>query len=80
MYRFCRCSPNVAHWAVLEYDSALANLPLCYEFCDSWFEACADDLTCAENWITDWNYVDDVNYCKVDANCSSFRYLILFTF
>ena len=72
---FCRCSPNVAHWAVLEFDSALANLPLCHDFCDSWFEACADDMTCAVNWITDWIYIEGENYCKDDAECLSYRYL-----
>lgn len=72
---FFRCSPNVAHWAVLEFDSALANLPLCHDFCDSWFEACADDTTCAINWITDWLYVDGENYCKDDAECLSYRYV-----
>lgn len=75
LYFFFRCSPNVAHWAVLEFDSALANLPLCYDFCDSWFEACADDTTCAVNWITDWLYVDGANYCKDDAECLSYRYV-----
>ena len=58
----------------MEFDSALANLPICYDYCDSWFLACAEDLTCAKNWITDWIYIDGINVCKPDAQCSTYRY------
>jgi len=61
----------VAHWA-LEYPSAFAALPVCGNFCDEWFEACASDLTCAVNWLTDWVYFNGTNHCKTDI-CRNFR-------
>ena len=70
-----RCSPNVAHYALTSFPSALANLPVCANFCDEWFDACASDLTCAVNWITDWLYVNGINQCKDDAVCRNFRYI-----
>lgn len=62
----------MAHWAYI-YDSSLANLPVCREYCDAWFEACADDLTCAVNWITDWLTIDGQNYCKQNTTCRTYR-------
>ena len=63
----------MAHWRLNPYPSALANLPICYEFCDEWFNACASDMTCAVNWISDWDYVNGVNQCKANATCRRFR-------
>lgn len=70
---FYRCSPHVAHWALLQFDSALANLPVCREFCNEWFDACKDDLTCAENWITEWNYTNGENHCLEGSSCRTYR-------
>lgn len=64
----------MAHWALDEFPSALSGLPVCSNFCDDWFDACASDLTCATNWITDWLYVDGINQCLDDAICQNFRY------
>lgn len=65
----------MAHFANVAYDSALANLPLCSDFCDNWYDACKDDLTCAENWITDWNYTADgnINICATGSQCMPYR-------
>ena len=68
-----RCSPNIGHFANLNYHSALANLPLCGDYCDRWYDACKDDMTCAENWITDWIYRNGSNYCKNNTTCRSYR-------
>lgn len=67
-----RCSPHVAHWAI-DFPSALAGLPVCSNFCDEWFDACANDMTCATNWILDWTFVDDINQCRDNAVCRTFR-------
>lgn len=69
---FYRCSPHVAHWTLNQF-SALGNLPVCREFCDGWFQACANDMTCATNWITDWDYVlNGVNVCRENSTCRNF--------
>lgn len=69
---YYRCSPNIAHFEV-PYPSAFNNLPLCSDYCDSWYEACKEEMTCAVNWIFDWVYVDGLNYC-INETCYSFRY------
>ena len=69
---FYRCSPNTAHWEGL-FPSSLNHLPLCSDYCDAWFQACAADMSCAANWISDFNVTDDeINYCRADAQCSRF--------
>lgn len=73
MFQFCRCSPHVAHWQI-EFPSALRNLPVCHEFCNDWFTACASDLTCVSNWISDWAtpVINGVNMCPQNSTCTSF--------
>ncbi|XP_013411266.1 riboflavin-binding protein [Lingula anatina] len=53
---FYRCSPNIVHWASPNYPAATVRVPICASDCDAWFDACKDDFTCAENWLTDWNF------------------------
>ena len=76
---FYRCSPNTAHWQG-PFPSSLNHLPICSDYCDAWYEACAPDMTCAANWITDWNYTNGNNYCKPGAQCSSFDQVYNVTF
>ncbi|XP_020639011.3 riboflavin-binding protein isoform X1 [Pogona vitticeps] len=62
---FYQCSPHAALWAHHQYPGAIESVPLCQHFCDDWFEACKDDLTCVNNWLTDWQ-IDEKgeNHCK----------------
>ena len=67
-----RCFPNTAHWEG-PFPSSLKHLPICSGYCDEWYQACAEDLACAANWITDWNYTDNGNnHCRAEAKCSEF--------
>ena len=69
---FYRCSPNTAHWEG-SFPSSLNHLPICSDYCDRWYQACAADMACAANWITDWNYTNNGNnHCKAGAKCSRF--------
>ena len=69
---FYRCSPNTAHWQG-PFPSSLNYLPICSDYCDEWYQACAADMACAANWLTDWNYTDSGNnHCKAEATCSRF--------
>ena len=70
---FYRCSPNIAHWAGV-FESSLNFVPICQNYCLNWFEACADDMSCATNWITDWNTFDNgTNVCEASSTCRKFR-------
>lgn len=62
---FYRCSHNTYFWKNPDYPSAIMKAPVCASFCNGWFDACKDDLTCAKNWITDFNKTETgVNTCK----------------
>lgn len=60
---FYRCSHNVIFWKNPYYPAALSRAPICANFCDAWFNACKDDLTCARNWITGFNMTSGSNKC-----------------
>lgn len=68
---FYRCSPNVAFWQNPSYKAGFLGAPLCAGFCDSWFDACKDDLTCADNWLTGFDTTSSgANQCK--SPCKKF--------
>ncbi|XP_019639047.1 PREDICTED: uncharacterized protein LOC109481009 [Branchiostoma belcheri] len=69
---FYRCSPSLPTWAAA-HPSAVRGVPVCGQFCDDWMDACRDDLTCADNWITGWRVQDgELNKCRKDERCRSF--------
>ena len=55
---FYRCSHNTIYWENPAYPSAMLNAPIC--------AGCKDDLTCAKNWLTDFNTTGpgNANTCK----------------
>ncbi|KAL4634985.1 riboflavin-binding protein-like isoform X1 [Arapaima gigas] len=64
---FYQCSPQAAHWMNPDYPAGLLHVPLCASFCDRWFNACKDELTCAKNWLTDFKWDKDSNHCQHDC-------------
>ena len=49
-----------------------SGVPVCASYCDSWFEACKNDLTCTENWL---DFAANDNSCLVNSNCTTFKEL-----
>ncbi|KAM6475512.1 retbindin [Liasis olivaceus] len=47
---FYHCSPIAAQWPHPQRPTALLAVPLCQSFCDQWYSACREDLTCPGNW------------------------------
>ncbi|MGH0185301.1 UNVERIFIED_CONTAM: hypothetical protein FKN15_017329 [Acipenser sinensis] len=66
---FYRCSPDAARWPHPSRPAAIQAVPLCLRFCQQWFDACKDDLTCARNWMRD----TPANNCT--GNCVTFQQL-----
>ena len=67
---FYSCSPYVAHWQDKNEKQAFNNAPVCSDYCDKWFAACKDDLTCAKNWLKDFDVASDwSNTCKSNKPC-----------
>lgn len=50
-------------------------VPLCQSDCNSWFEACEEDYTCADNWMKNFTWTDgDVgNQCMKGSTCRKFK-------
>ena len=54
------------------YPSSLDRVPICGQYCDHWFDACKDDLSCVTNWVFDWEYADGQNKCPSNSTCTKF--------
>ena len=51
----------------------IQSVPVCADYCDSWFEACKDDLTCYDDWeVAYYNAAGMPNGCPVDSPCQKF--------
>jgi len=50
-----QCDPYLHQWAnpILDSPNIPIGVPVCSDYCDAWFEACKDDLTCADEWLLD---------------------------
>ena len=52
----------------------IQNVPVCADYCDTWFEACKDDLTCVENWLCDFaKDTNGTNVCPINSSCITFE-------
>ena len=52
----------------------IQNVPVCADYCDAWFEACRNDLTCVDNWLFDFDFaIDGVNSCPANSSCVTFE-------
>ena len=49
-------------------DPNVQSVPVCAGYCDSWFEACKDDLTCFDNWEEAYTNASGMpNHCPEDS-------------
>lgn len=67
---FYQCSPNVGYWKGA-YQGSFAKVPLCGKFCDSWFDACRNENTCAKNWIMDFK-MNSYGENSCNGTCKTF--------
>ena len=57
----------------IEHTGYIKGVPVCADYCDAWFQACKDDLTCVENWLWDFNFENgSSNKCPVGSQCVTF--------
>ena len=47
---FYECDPILGHFQPPGTE-ALDSVPVCASYCNSWFEACRNDMTCTDNWL-----------------------------
>lgn len=49
------------------------DVPLCASDCNSWFQDCADDYTCTDNWPLNFEWIPGKgNRCPVGSTCTTF--------
>ena len=71
---FYQCEPMLGYFESVPGSGYISGVPVCASYCDSWFEACKDDLTCVEDWLDDFDYaVNGNNSCPVNSTCTTFR-------
>ena len=54
----------------------LMSVPVCADYCDAWFEACKDDLTCVENYVEMGFHnlsIDYTSSCPQNSTCRTYR-------
>ncbi|XP_073987680.1 folate receptor gamma-like [Rhodnius prolixus] len=82
---FYECSPNIGPWKE-QIESAsrsqrFRHVPLCKSECQDWFNACADDYTCSDNWSKSYdnslvnNSTNGTHICERDPSerCKPFK-------
>ena len=51
----------------------IRDVPVCKDYCDAWFDACQDDLTCFENWLENFDFFSTNTACSAPHKCHPFR-------
>ena len=72
---FYYCEPILGHFQV-GMSTAIRGVPVCSDYCNNWFDACKDDMTCVEHWLEDFVFDQGfTNRCpsNPDTSCRTFR-------
>ena len=70
---FYECEPMLGYFS--DNSPAVRNVPVCASYCDSWFEACRNDLTCVDDLekSTQQAFAEGANTCPPDRQCMTFE-------
>ena len=68
---FYQCEPRLFLWHVAK--GTIKGVPICGDYCDAWYDACKDDETCVENWLTGFDFSNNIYTCPRDAKCQTFK-------
>ena len=65
----------LGYFTVSRTSPHIQGVPVCADYCDAWFEACKDDMTCVESWWTEFNFEDgsNANSCPDGSTCRTFQ-------
>ena len=67
---FYLCEPNPIKWHTS--GGGVKGVPICADYCDKWFDACKNDMTCAEDWLEHFIITSGQNICRADCKCLKF--------
>ena len=71
---FYYCEPILGHFQVPDNPAEIYRVPVCADYCNYWFEACKNDMTCVEHWLEDFE-IDEyfANSCPRDSPCRTIK-------
>ena len=70
------CEPMLGYFEIHPPSvDIIANVPVCADFCDAWFEACKNDTTCVEHWWAEYVFEpgSNLNHCPENSTCRTFE-------
>lgn len=70
---FYSCEPSLIKWHTSK--GGVKGVPICADYCDKWFDACKNDMTCAEDWLEDFNVTSSQYSCRSNSQCRKFSEL-----
>lgn len=70
---FYQCEPTLIRYQRVGRKDAVTKVPICFDYCDSWFEACKNEKTCVENWETGFVKVGHHYACPNNSKCTTFK-------
>ena len=70
---FYQCEPTLIKYQRPNMKDAAHGVPICASYCDAWFEACKDDQTCVVDWLTGFNYTNNIHKCPDGSKCRTFK-------
>ncbi|PFX29839.1 riboflavin-binding protein-like isoform X2 [Stylophora pistillata] len=70
---FYSCEPSLIKWHTSK--GGVKGVPICADYCDKWFDACKNDMTCAEDWLEDFNFTSSQYSCRSNSQCRKFSEL-----
>lgn len=69
---FYACDPWASYFENPEYPAYFKGMPVCSTVWEDWFNACADDYTCVDDWAAfPYNASTGQYYCE--QSCKTFR-------
>ena len=65
---FYSCDPYIA---TLDKDNngISDRAPICQSFCDDWYSACYNDVSCVRDWYNDWDIINGTYVCPQGSPC-----------
>ena len=48
---FYQCEPMLKYFERPTKDGYIRDAPVCRTYCEQWFDACKNDMTCVEDWL-----------------------------
>lgn len=70
---FYQCEPMLGYFQI-GITGYIQHVPVCASYCERWFTACRNDLTCVNDWLADFDFAEDgVNNCPNNSQCLTFE-------